>query len=78
MLVKIGAVSVNYGDTVARDFNHFLPQDLNMHFLIWLMARIAFGLNAPRNRVLDSEFAGEVASVGKPAKHFKVGQSAFG
>lgn len=38
VLVKIGAVSVNYGDTVARDFNHFLPQDFNMHFLIWFTA----------------------------------------
>lgn len=78
ILVKVRAVSINYGDTIARNFKNISPQEFNMPFLFWLLARIAFGLNAPRNGTLGSEFAGDVAAVGRYVKTFKVGDPLFG
>lgn len=78
ILVKVRAVSVNYGDMVARNFKNLSPQEFNMPFFFWFMARIAFGLNAPKNGTLGSEFAGDVEAVGKDVKTFKVGDPVFG
>ena len=58
LLVKVRAVPINYGDTIARNFKNISSQEFNMPFLFWFMARIAFGLSAPRNDTLGSEFSG--------------------
>jgi NADPH:quinone reductase-like Zn-dependent oxidoreductase len=78
LLVKVRAVSINYGDMIARNFKNISSREFNMPFLFWFLARIAFGLNAPRNGVLGSEFAGEVEAVGGDVKTFKAGDPVFG
>lgn len=78
VLIKIHAVSVNYGDVLARNFKNTPPDEFNMPFLFWALARLAFGLNKPRNNILGSEFAGEVESVGRDVKSFKAGDQVFG
>ena len=66
--VRIYAASVNYGDLTARNFKNMSPASFNMPLLLWLPARIAFGLNTPNNPILGSEFAGEIDAVGKAVK----------
>ncbi len=78
ILVKVRAVSVNYGDTVARNFKGVTSNEFNMPFLFWFMARIEFGLNTPKNSTLGSEFAGDVEAVGKDVTSFKPGDPVFG
>ena len=78
VLIKIYAVSVNYGDTLARNFKGTLPGEFNMPFLFWLLTRFAFGLNQPKNKILGSELAGKIESVGKDVKLFKAGDDVFG
>ena len=41
-------------------------------------ARMATGIMKPKNRILGSEFAGEVETVGKNVKKFKPGDKVFG
>ena len=78
ILVKIKAASVNFGDITARDFKSMTPRKFNMPFLFWLPAKMAFGANKPKIRVLGSEFAGTVEAVGKGVKRFKQGDCVFG
>ena len=78
VLIKIHAVSINYGDTLARNFKGTSPGEFNMPFLFWFLAKIAFGLNRPKNKILGSELAGKIESVGKDVKLFKAGDDVFG
>lgn len=78
ILVRVHAVSVNYGDIVARNFKNLTPGEFNMPFLLWFLARIQFGINKPKTTILGSEFAGEVESVGKEVKRFSAGEQVFG
>ncbi|WP_345323657.1 NAD(P)-dependent alcohol dehydrogenase [Candidatus Villigracilis proximus] len=78
VLIKIYAVSVNYGDTLARNFKGTPPGRFNMPFLFWILARFAFGFNKPKNRILGSELAGKIEAVGKDVKLFKTGDDVFG
>ena len=78
VLIKIYAVSVNYGDTLARNFKGTSPGEFNMLFLFWLFAKIAFGLSRPKNKILGSELAGKIEAVGKAVKLFKAGDDVFG
>lgn len=43
-----------------------------------VVARFAFGLFKPRDKILGSDFSGIVEAVGKNVKHFKVGERVFG
>lgn len=76
-LIKIHAVSVNYGDIIARNYKNVSPQEFNMPFLFWIMARFVFGLNKPKKTILGNSFAGEVETVGKAVKLFKKGDAVF-
>jgi NADPH:quinone reductase-like Zn-dependent oxidoreductase len=78
ILVRNHATSVNYGDLVARDFKHVSASEFNMPFPLWLLSKVAFGLNAPRTTILGSEFAGEVEAVGSAVTRFKPGDQVFG
>jgi len=78
VLIKNYATSVNFGDLMARNFKVIFPRQFNMLFLFWLMTKISFGLNRPKNPILGSEFAGEVEAVGGAVARFKPGDQVFG
>ncbi|TSA15743.1 NAD(P)-dependent alcohol dehydrogenase [bacterium] len=78
VLIRVRATSVNFGDTMARNFKAITPREFNMLFLFWLMAKISFGLREPKTTILGSEFAGEIEAVGKDVKRFKKGDQVFG
>jgi NADPH:quinone reductase-like Zn-dependent oxidoreductase len=78
ILIRIYATSVNYGDLVARNFKDISPREFNMPFPLWLISRIFFGLRKPKITILGSEFAGEIAAVGKDVKSFMQGDQVFG
>lgn len=65
VLIRIHAVSVNYGDIVARNFKNISTRDFNMPSLFWLIAKFSFGLKKPKVKILGNTFAGEVVLVGK-------------
>ena len=78
ILIRVHATSVNFGDTMARNFKAISPRQFNMTFLIWLMAKISFSLKQPKITILGNEFAGEVEAVGKNVKRFGQGDQVFG
>lgn len=77
ILVKVHAVSIGYGDLLARNFKNN-RQAFNMPSAFWLPARIAMGWNKPKQMVLGSEFSGVVEDIGKDVTKFKVGDHIFG
>jgi NADPH:quinone reductase-like Zn-dependent oxidoreductase len=70
VLIRVYATSVTAGDYRGRSFD-FPP-------LYWLPGRIMMGLRGPRKKILGSELAGEIESVGKDVKLFKEGDQVFG
>lgn len=78
VLIRIHAAPVNYGDLTARNFKNISPSRFNMPLLLWFPAKLAFGLNKPRNPILGSEFAGVVEETGREVKRFKQGDPVFG
>jgi len=78
VLIRIHATTVNFGDLMGRNFKAVTPRKFNMPLFLWLPARLAFGLNKPRNHILGSEFAGEVEAVGNAVTRFKPGDPVFG
>lgn len=78
VLIRVRAVSVNYGDVIARNFKNISPEEFNMPFLFWLLARFAFGLSKPKQKILGNTFAGEVEVAGTDVKLFKAGDKVFG
>ena len=69
VLIKIFATTVHRGDSRMRSFD--VPRGM------WLMARIALGIRGPRKKILGMELAGEIESVGKDVKKFKIGNQVF-
>lgn len=78
VLIRVQAVSVNFGDLIARKFRHISAKDFNMPFLIWILAKLGFGLRSPRIKILGNSFAGIIAQTGNKVKHFRVGDDVFG
>ncbi len=78
ILIKVHATPVNYGDITARNFANITSREFNMPLLMWLPARIMFGFNKPKTKILGSEFSGEIESVGQNVKKFKKGDAVFG
>jgi len=70
VLVKVFAADVACEDPMTRSFSFSL--------LFWLPLRIKFGLLKPKQKILGSEFAGEIEVVGKDVKQFKKGDQVFG
>jgi NADPH:quinone reductase-like Zn-dependent oxidoreductase len=77
VLIKVHAVAVNFGQTIARDFT-FPAREFWLPVLLYPLARMDFGFRKPRHRILGSELAGEIESVGKDVKSFKQGDQVFG
>jgi len=78
ILIRIYATPVNFGDMMARNFKKVSPRKFTMPFIFWFIARIEFGFRKPRKKILGSEFAGEIETVGKDVKLFKEGDQVFG
>lgn len=78
VLIKVHATSVNFGDIFARNFKEISPRKFNMPLILWIFAKLYFGLRKPRITILGSEFAGEIESAGKDVKLFKQGDQVFG
>jgi NADPH:quinone reductase-like Zn-dependent oxidoreductase len=78
LLIRIHAAHVNFGDLLARNFKSVTPRRFNMPSVLWLLARLAFGIRRPRKRILGSELAGEVEAVGSAVTRFKPGDQVFG
>ena len=70
ILVKIYASTVTSGDVRLRS-SDFPP-------LVWLPARLIFGLFKPKKRILGHELAGIVEEIGINVTEFKIGDSVFG
>jgi len=78
ILVRVHATPVAYGEIIARNSKNISPRKFNMPFLFWLIQRLDFGFRKPKKKILGSEFAGEIESVGKDVKLFKKGDEVFG
>lgn len=70
VLIRIHAASVSSGDARLRSFT--FPR------LFWLPMRIILGFRGPRRKILGSQLAGEIETVGKDVKLFKQGDQVFG
>jgi NADPH:quinone reductase-like Zn-dependent oxidoreductase len=70
ILIKIHATTVTAGDCEARS--------LSLYFWLRLLVRIYMGLREPKRvTVLGQELAGEVESIGKDVKLFKIDDQVF-
>lgn len=78
VLIRNHATTVNFGDRMARNFRAISPRRFSMPFLFWLLTKLSFGLNQPKNPILGSEFSGEVEAVGSAVTRFKPGDPVFG
>jgi NADPH:quinone reductase-like Zn-dependent oxidoreductase len=72
VLVKIRATTVNRSDVHIRDANR------SSGLAMTLLSRLVSGLRRPRQRILGSEFAGEVEAVAPAVTEFAVGDHVFG
>jgi NADPH:quinone reductase-like Zn-dependent oxidoreductase len=70
VLVKIHATSVHIGDWRLRSFT--VPPLFRIPF------RLSVGFRGPRKKILGSELAGEIETVGKAVERFKKGDQVFG
>lgn len=78
VLVRVRATSVNFGDTLVRNFAAVSPRAFHMPWLFWLIGKLTFGVTRPRVDILGSEFAGTVEAVGERVTRFKTGDPVFG
>jgi NADPH:quinone reductase-like Zn-dependent oxidoreductase len=78
VLVRVHAVSVNYGDIIARNFKNLPASEFNMLALFRILAQFGFGFSKPKRQILGNTFAGEVEIVGSDVKNFKPGERVFG
>ena len=69
VLIKVHATSVTSGDTRIRGFK--------VPISFWVPARIALGIKSPKINILGAELSGEIESIGKDIKKFKVGDPVF-
>jgi NADPH:quinone reductase-like Zn-dependent oxidoreductase len=78
VLIRVHAVSVNYGDIIARNFKNLPASEFNMLSLFRILARFGFGFSKPKRQILGNTFAGEVEVVGNDVTQFKKGEQVFG
>ena len=70
VLIRVYATPVASGDAKFRSYQ--------FPYFVWLPMRIMYGFRGPRNKILGSQLAGEIESVGKDVKLFKKGDQVFG
>ena len=69
LLIRVRATTVSAADWRVRSLK--MPPGFG------LLGRLVFGINAPRQAILGTELAGDVAAVGKAVTAFKVGDQVF-
>ncbi|HEY1354586.1 MAG TPA: NAD(P)-dependent alcohol dehydrogenase [Ktedonobacteraceae bacterium] len=72
VLVRVYATTVTRADCATREANR------RSGLLAMLISRLVSGIVRPRQRILGSELAGEVAEVGRAVRTFAVGDPVFG
>jgi NADPH:quinone reductase-like Zn-dependent oxidoreductase len=72
VLVRVHATTVTRSDCATREANR------RSGLLISVISRLISGLRRPRQRILGTELAGEVAGVGAGVSEFAVGDHVFG
>jgi NADPH:quinone reductase-like Zn-dependent oxidoreductase len=72
VLVKIHATTVNRLDVHTREANR------KSGVAVTIISRLVSGLRRPRQRILGTEFAGEVEAIGAAVTEFAVGDHVFG
>jgi NADPH:quinone reductase-like Zn-dependent oxidoreductase len=72
VVVKVHATALTRADCATREANR------RSGLFASLLSRVVFGLRRPKQRILGSEFAGEVAAVGAAARAVAVGDQVFG
>jgi NADPH:quinone reductase-like Zn-dependent oxidoreductase len=72
VLIKVHATTVNRLDVHTREANR------RSGLAMTLLSRSISGLRGPRQRILGTEFAGEVEAVGATVSEFAVGDHVFG
>ncbi len=77
VLIRVHAVSVNFGDIIARNFKNITAKEFNMPLLFWILARFGFGYGKPKIKILGNSFAGEVVTIGNEVLLYKKGDSVF-
>ena len=72
VLVEVHATTVNRLDVHTREANR------SSGLAVMFLSRLVSGLRKPRQRILGSEFAGEVVATGSAVSEFAVGEHVFG
>jgi NADPH:quinone reductase-like Zn-dependent oxidoreductase len=72
VLVRVRAVAVTRADCATREANR------RSGIAVALISRSISGVRRPKQRILGSEFAGEVEAVGPAVREFAVGDHVFG
>ena len=71
VLIRVRAAEATKSDVEMRRFKFAVKW-------FWLPMRLAFGVLAPRRRILGGYFAGEIAAVGQGVSEFSVGEPVYG
>ena len=72
VLVKVRAVAVTRADCATREANR------RSGVAVSLISRLISGIRRPKQRILGTEFAGDVEAIGAAVKGFAVGDQVFG
>ena len=72
VLIRVHVSTVNRLDVHTREANR------RGGLAVSLLSRMVSGIQRPRQRILGSEFAGEVEAAGAAVKEFAVGDRVFG
>jgi len=53
LLIRVRATSVNFGDTLVRNFAAVSPRTFHMPWFFWLVGKLYFGFRKPRDELAD-------------------------
>ncbi len=78
IMIRVYATTVSFGDLSVRNFRNISPRKFTMPLPLWFSGKLLVGFRKPRIKILGSDFAGEIETVGKDVKLFKKGDQVFG